>query len=104
MDIYKVNVTKPAENDLRDIAMYIASQFNAPTTALNMVRTIRASIAKLETNALLYPLVRDERLAALGYRSLMVKSYMVFYIVNGKDRSVDVDRILYGKRYWQALL
>ena len=104
MDVYSVNITEPAETDLRDIARYIPSQLNAPTTALNMVRTIREAIAKLETGALLYPLVRDDRLAALGYRPLIIKNYIAFYVVNEKEKTVDVDRILYGRRDWQNLL
>ena len=104
MEIYEVNITEPAENDLRDIAKYISSQFSAPTTALNMIQAIKAAIAKLETLAFAYPLVRDDRLAALGYRLLSVKNYIVFYIVHEKERAVDVDRILYGRRDWRNLL
>ena len=104
MDVYEVNVTEPAENDLKDIAKYISSHLNAPTTALNMLQTIKTTIAELETMALAYPLVRDDRLAALGYRLLSVKNYIVFYIVNEKKRTVDVDRILYGRRDWRNLL
>ena len=104
MDIYEVSMTEPAEDDLRDIAKYISAQLNAPTTALNTIQTIKTAIAKLETMALAYPLVRDDRLAALGYRLLSVKNYIVFYIANEKDKEVDVDRILYGRRDWRNLL
>jgi addiction module RelE/StbE family toxin len=104
MGVYKVNVTEPAENDLRGIARYISSQLNAPTTALNMVRTIREAIAKLETEALGHPLVRDDRLAAVGYRPLVIKNYIAFYIVGEKEKTVDVDRILYGRRDWVNIL
>ena len=104
MDVYEVFITEPAENDLRDIAKYISSQLYAPTTSLNMIQSIKAAIAKLETMALAYPLVRDDRLAALGYRLLSVKNYIVFYIVNEKEKAVDVDRILYSRRDWRNLL
>ena len=67
MEVYEINLTETAETDLRDIAKYISSQFNAPITAHNMIQTIKVAIANLETMALAYPLVRDERLAALGY-------------------------------------
>ena len=104
MTEYKVNVTEPAENDLRDIVRYISSQLNAPMTALNMSRTITDAIAKLKTTALAHPLVRDDRLAALGYRPLIVKNHIAFYIVNEKEKYVDVDRILYGRRDWKSIL
>ena len=104
MDVYKVNVTEPAENDLRDIARYISSQLNAQTTALNMVEAIKEAIAKLETGALIHPFVRDDRLAAMGYRPLVVKNYIVFYIADEREKTVDVDRILYGRRDWANIL
>ena len=104
MDVYEVNVTEPAENDLRDIARYISSQLNAPTTALSMVRTIKEAIAKLETGALIHPFVRDDRLAALGYRPLEIKNYIAFYIANEKEKTVVIDRILYGRRDWVNIL
>ena len=104
MDVYEINITEPAENDLRDLAKCISSQLYAPTTELNMIRTIKAAIAKLETTALAYPLVKDDRLAALGYRMLPVKNYIVFYIVYVNEKTVDVDRILYSRRDWRNLL
>ena len=104
MDVYRVELTYPAENDLRDIARYISSQLNAPMTALNLVRTIREAISKLKSNALIHPLVRDDRLADIGYRSVVVKNYIVFYIVREKEKTIDVDRILYGRRDWKSIL
>ena len=104
MDIFDIYITTPAENDLRDIAKHIATQFNAPITAKNMIHSIKAAIANLETTALAHPLVRDDRLAAIGYRFLSVKNYIVFYVVNEKEKQVDVDRILYSRRDWRNLL
>ena len=104
MGVYSVYLTEPAENDLREIAGYISATLNEPTTALNMVKIIKQSIAKLETMALAYPLIRDERLARLGYRVLVIKNYIAFYVANEKEKSVVVDRILYGRRDWQSIL
>ena len=104
MDSYKVDITEPAENDLRDIVRYISFQLNEPSTALNMLRTIQNAISKLEATALAHPLVRDERLARIGYRLLVIKNYIVFYVVDEKKMSVVVDRILYGRRDWQNIL
>jgi len=101
---YKVNLTEPAENDLRDIARYIAFQLKEPTIALKMVQTIRDALSNLETNALAHPLARDERLAHAGYRPLVIKKYIAFYIADEKKKTVDVDRILYGRRDWKSIL
>jgi plasmid stabilization system protein ParE len=99
-----VRITAPAENDLWDIARYITFQLSAPTTALNMVRTIRKAIASLETAPMIHPLIRDDRLAAIGYRLLVVKNYIAFYIANEKEKTVEVDRILFKRRDWVNIL
>jgi len=104
MDEYKVNITEPAENDLHDIVHYISSQLNAPIAALHMIQTMKESIAQLKTTAHAYPIVRDDRLASMGYRPLVIKNYIVFYVVNEKEKLIDVDRILYARRDWQNIL
>lgn len=42
MVVYDVKISALAESDLRDIARYISSGLNAPETALNMIKTIKA--------------------------------------------------------------
>ena len=101
---YRIDIAEPAEHDLWDIAKYISYQLNAPTTAIKMIQAIKAAIAKLETMAISYPLVRDDRLAALGYRMITVKNYIAFYRANEEEKTVVVDRILYGRRDWRNLL
>ncbi|MDR0326320.1 MAG: type II toxin-antitoxin system RelE/ParE family toxin [Oscillospiraceae bacterium] len=104
MDVFDVRIAQKAGNDLKDIARYISMQLNAPTTALNTVRTIKESIAKLETNAFFHPLVRDDRLAAEGFRLLVIKNYIAFYVINEKEKTANVARILYARRDWQNIL
>ena len=104
MSEYRVYITKPAENDLRDIVRYISSQLNVPITALNMMQTLEKAIAALKTTPCLNPLVRDDRLASMGYRALRIKNYIAFYIVDENEKAVDVDRILYARRDWQNIL
>jgi len=104
MDEYKVNVTKPAKADLREILNYISFQLHAPEAAANTVRSITASLDKLRITALMHPIVREERLALRGYRLLIVKNYIAFYIVNEKEKTVEVDRIGYGRQDWKKIL
>ncbi|MCL2081764.1 MAG: type II toxin-antitoxin system RelE/ParE family toxin [Oscillospiraceae bacterium] len=104
MDIYKVELAKAAECDMKDIARYITSKLNAPTAAINTVQAIRAEIGNLKTNALLHSLVRNDRLSDKGYRPMIIKNYIVFYVVNEKDKIASVARILHSRRDWQSIL
>ena len=104
MPDYRVDISEPAEEDLRDIVRYISSQLDAPITAMNMLETIENALAKLSEMPERCPKVRDERLAAIGYRRLEIKNYTAFFTVNKKDKVVDVERILYARREWANLL
>ena len=101
---YRVDVSNPAEEDIRDIIRYISSQLSAPITAMKMLDTIEEALAKLAVMPDCYPLVRDDRLASMGYRRLEVKNYTAFFTINEKDKTVDVERILYARRDWANLL
>jgi plasmid stabilization system protein ParE len=52
----------------------------------------------------MYPLVRDEYLAAQGIRWTAVKKYMMFYRVNETEERITVIRFLYGRRNWKYIL
>ena len=75
---YRVDVSEPAENDLRDIVRYISVSLSEPMAALKTMDSIEEAMQNLRNMPQKYPLVIDDRLAALGYRKLIVKNYMSF--------------------------
>ncbi len=101
---YRVDVSEPAENDLRNIVRYITAQLTAPMTASEMMYTVEEAIAGLAVMPQKYPPVTDERLAMIGFRKLIVKSYIVFFTIDEKSKVVDVGRILYARRDWHHIL
>jgi len=101
---YKIAVSEPAENDLRDIVRYISSQLSAPMTALKMMDAFEEAIARLANMPKGYPLVSDERLNAMNYRKLIVKNYIIFFTIDDPSKSVNVERILYARRDWLHIL
>lgn len=101
---YRVDVSAPAESDLRDIVRYISAQLSAPMTATKMMDTIEEAVSGLADMPQKYPPVADERLASLGYRKLVVKNYIVFFTIDEKSTVVDVERILYVRRDWLRIL
>ncbi|MDR1051346.1 MAG: type II toxin-antitoxin system RelE/ParE family toxin [Deltaproteobacteria bacterium] len=104
MTKYRVDVSESAENDLRDIVNYIIMQLSAPLAAKTLLETLEKSLFGLEDMPYSHQLVRDERLSILGYRKLIVKNYVIFFIINEDDKVVDIVRILYGRRNWLNIL
>lgn len=104
MSEYRVEITEPAEADLREIAFYWARERLEPEKARAIVQRIAGSIFELETMPTRCPLVQDERLARLGVRRLTVDSYLVFFTLSEERELLTVIRILQSKRDWANLL
>lgn len=100
----RIDISKPAENDLRDLVRYISAQLSVPMTAMEMLEAMEQAMASLEEMPHRASAVADERLASIGYRKLMVKNYIIFFSIDEQARVVDVERILYGRRNWRAIL
>ncbi len=104
MSKYSVDVTDPAKQDLMDVVRHISAQLSAPQASLDMFELLVSELQSLEINPKRYALLRDERLAARGYRILPVKNYLIFYKIDDASRLVYIVRILYGRRDWATLL
>lgn len=104
MNRYRVDVSEPAEQDLLDIAKYITVELSAPMSALGIVEMLDDGMRSLRNNPKRHALVRNDRLAAKGYRALPAKNYLIFYKVDEQAQVVDIVRILHGRRDWGNLL
>lgn len=100
MKKYKIKIYPAAQNDLAEIVDYLATL--SEQAALHYYDLITEKIKALATMPERYPLAKDAQLRLRGYRTLPVKSYIVFYTVNAN--SVELRRILYGRRQYQGLL
>lgn len=100
MERYKVKIYPTAQQDLRDIADYLNTL--SPSAALRYYDKLTQEIASLSTMPERCPRPRDLALAAKGYRYLIVENYLIFYVVSGG--TVQIRRILYGRRDYRALL
>lgn len=102
--IYNIDISELAERDLKEIILYISSQLEAPMTAREMLVEFNSAISSLSQLPYRISLVADERLAALNYRMLKVKNYLVFFTIDEEGKCIDIVRILYARRNWQAIL
>jgi len=102
--IYKIRITTPAQTEMRETYFYIAEQLCNPTAAERLISQIVDAIQSLSERPGRYPLVSDQYLASKGYRKIVVRNHLVFFIVREKEQTVSVMRVLYGRRDWMNLL
>lgn len=100
MENYKVKIYPTAKRDLLDIIDYLNTL--SPEAALRYYDLLTEQIASLSHLPEQCPRPKDLALAAKGYRYLIVENYLVFYVVSGD--TVQIRRILYGRRDYQSLL
>jgi len=89
-----------AAKDLDEIIDYII--LDSEQNALNMVDKFDSAISKLELFPYEGVVPKDNRLQNMGYRVLIVESYLAFYVV--KEKVVEIRRIIHGKRNYGFLL
>lgn len=97
-------MTHTATEDLKSIANYIVRELREPSIAQKLVNLIKEEVMSLKEMPTRYSLLADEILQRQGLRKLLVENYIVFYIVEEKDSTVTIVRILYGRRNWVDLL
>ena len=100
MDDYKVVIYPTAKRDFQEIVDYLNTL--STQVALDYYDLLTEKISSLSQFPLRCPCVRDLALAAKGYRYLLVKNYLVFFVVEGN--TVQIRRILYAKREYVSLL
>ncbi len=98
--LFEIRYLQTAVDDLEEVFEYILDDsFSATASILDR---FDSSIAKLANNPKFGVVPKDERLKKLGYRMLIVGKYFVFYVI--KEKSVQVRRIIHGKRQYDFLI
>jgi len=101
---YKVQITKPAQSDMREIYKYIANDLQNQNAAVRRISLIDEKIQSLKNNPTRFPLLRDDFLASKGFRMVVVKTHLIFFAIREEAKSVSVMRVLYGRRDWLRIL
>lgn len=91
---YMLRYLPIAQEDLISILDYIAE--DSPSRAVAFVDRLDAQIGRLEQHPFLGRVPRHSKLREIGYRVLIIESYLVFYMIRG-DR-IEIHRVIHGTR------
>ncbi len=96
----RVVYLRAAQADLAEILRYI--QRDNPAGAEAWIASIDRALGRLAAFPESGALPKDDRLAALGYRIVVVGDYLAFHLIRG-DR-VEIRRVLHGRRRYSFLI
>jgi plasmid stabilization system protein ParE len=100
--MYTLNFSELFRNDVKSSVGYIKHTLQAPVAAQRLKDEVKKTYKKIKETPFIYPAVPDEYLASMGFRFVMVKNYMIFYIV--EEKQINIIRFLYGHRDWINIL
>ena len=101
---YSVYISDAAYNDINQIVSYIANELLEPQTANKLLDALLKAINSLSEIPHRHMLVDRVEISDYPIRMFTVENYIVFYLINENESSVNIARVLYGRRDWTYLL
>lgn len=93
MEEYSINIVDDCYNDIIRIADYISTHFFDEDLANKIAFEIYAGIKKLSLIGPMLGFSDNEILASKGIRDYTIKSYVVYYVIDEKNKIVNVLRV-----------
>lgn len=98
MDLYTVNITRFAENQLREIKNYIMNELHAPDQANRFLDYLENEITALAQLPQRIVLVDEEPWHSEGIHKMVIKNFIVYFWIDELHRIVQVTAVVYKKR------
>ncbi len=95
---FQVNITRQAEEDLRNVFAYIAYELQSVQNAVGQLDRLEKEILSLSYMPMRYRAYEKEPWHSRGLRVMSVDNYLVFYIPYPDTLNVEIIRVMYGSR------
>ena len=96
--IYEVIITDQANADLRGIYEYITFELLSPDNAAGQLERLEKRIMALEEFPEKFRPYEKEPWYSRGVRVMPVDNYLVFYILDKREKVVEILRVMYTGR------
>ena len=99
---YNLQIFPLAQLDMEQIFEYISVELCNPTAAINQINDFEKAFENVCTFPESCPYINNEYVKDKSLRKLIVNNYVAFYRI--KNHEIQVVRVLYGMRNYEALL
>ena len=101
---YKVIVTPQAQQQLTAIKDYILLELKSPIAAKNTLSALKIAIESLDQMPNRIPLTDEEKWHEQGIHKMMVRNFIVYFIVDENEMTVYVFAIVFAHRDQNRML
>lgn len=95
---FKIIVTETAKQDLREIAFYITDKSKDTSLAKKFVNELREECKRLENYPDSGSLPKNRLLLSAGFRFIVYKDYLIFYVTDNSTNKVYILSIFNAKK------
>ena len=96
--------TDTAKSDLHDIAFYLADLSKDKNLAIRFVKELQERAKVLEQFPEIGSIPKDRVLKSQGYRFLVHKDYLLFYLYEKAENKVYILAVFNGKRDYMRVM
>ncbi|MBQ2716471.1 MAG: type II toxin-antitoxin system RelE/ParE family toxin [Clostridia bacterium] len=104
MTEYSVLIGRQAERDILEAVTYIQEILFQPESARRIYKAIKTQINMLSEMPQRFAVIAEEPYRSMGMRKASAENYLIFYLVNEKEKTVSIVRVLHNRREWTNLL
>ena len=98
MKTYRVEITKYAYKQMRDIARYVKIKLKNPDAAKRLLCDLKTTASSLEKMPHRIPLTDDQPWRSEGIHKMPMKNYLVYFWIDEIRSIVYITAVIYGQR------
>lgn len=101
---YQLIVLPGAQQDMREIVLYIANQLKSPYAALRLKNEFKKAISSLSELPERFQIIKEKPWNNKGVRKLQVKNYFIYYVIIETEKAVKIIAVIYVRRNQESII
>ena len=97
-EIYEIEFTEDARDEIREIYEYISKNLVNKEAAKRLMRKMRNSVMDLAESPRLYAKIEKKDRMKKEFRRIVVDNYIILYTIEKNKKTVYISHMYYGKR------
>ena len=97
-EIYEIEFTEDARDEIREIYEYISKNLVNENAAKRLMRKMRKSVLYLAESTKIYVKIEKKDRMKREFRRMVVDNFIVLYTIDEDKKTVYISHMYYGKR------
>ena len=97
-EIYEIEFTEDARDEIRDIYEYISKNLVAEEAAKRLMRKMRQSVMDLAEAPKIYMKIEKKDKRKREFRRMVIDNFVVLYTIDENRKTIYISHMYYGRR------